>query len=44
MFNLDYVEAIEPYFNSTLLIILRSGHKIDLSQRQSAKFREITGV
>ncbi|MBC6366106.1 LytTR family DNA-binding domain-containing protein [Algoriphagus sp. AK58] len=44
MFNLDYVENIEPYFNSTLLIILKSGHKIDLSQRQSAKFREITGV
>jgi two-component system LytT family response regulator len=44
MFNLDFVEQIEPYFNSTLLIILKSGHKIDLSQRQSAKFREITGV
>lgn len=44
MFNLDFVEQIEPYFNSTLLIILKSGHKIDLSQRQSVKFREITGV
>ena len=44
MFNMDFVEQIEPYFNSTLLIILKSGHKIDLSQRQSAKFREITGV
>ena len=44
MFNLDFVDQIEPYFNSTLLIILKSGHKIDLSQRQSAKFREITGV
>lgn len=44
MFNLDFIEQIEPYFNSTLLIVLKSGHKIDLSQRQSAKFREITGV
>lgn len=44
MFNLDFVDQIEPYFNSTLLIVLKSGHKIDLSQRQSAKFREITGV
>ncbi|GMQ27432.1 LytTR family DNA-binding domain-containing protein [Algoriphagus confluentis] len=44
MFNLDYVTQIEPYFNSTLLIVLKSGHKIDLSQRQSVKFREITGV
>ena len=44
IFNLDFVDRIEPYFNSTLLIILKSGHKIDLSQRQSARFREITGV
>lgn len=44
MFNLDFISQIEPYFNSTLLIVLKSGHKIDLSQRQSAKFREITGV
>jgi two-component system, LytTR family, response regulator len=44
MFNLDFIDRIEPYFNSTLLIILKSGHKIDLSQRQSVKFREITGV
>jgi two-component system LytT family response regulator len=44
MFNLDYIESIEPYFNSTLLIVMKSGHKIDLSQRQSSKFRDITGV
>lgn len=44
MFNLDYIDQIEPYFNSTLLIVMKSGHRIDLSQRQSAKFREITGV
>ena len=44
MFNLDFIDQIEPYFNSTLLIVMKSGHKIDLSQRQSAKFREITGV
>lgn len=44
MFNLDFVTQIEPYFNSTLLIVLKSGHKIDLSQRQSVKFREITGI
>jgi two-component system LytT family response regulator len=44
MFNLNYIDQIEPYFNSTLLIVMKSGHKIDLSQRQSAKFREITGV
>lgn len=44
MFNLDFISQIEPYFNSTLLIVMKSGHKIDLSQRQSVRFRELTGV
>jgi len=44
MFNMNYIKKIDPYFNSTLLVELESGHKIDLSQRQSVKFREITGV
>lgn len=44
IFNLTFIKKIDPFFNSTLLIELQSGHKIDLSQRQSVKFREITGV
>lgn len=44
MFNMNFIKKIDPYFNSTLLIELQSGHKIDLSQRQSVKFREIAGV
>ncbi|WP_194774634.1 LytR/AlgR family response regulator transcription factor [Pararhodonellum marinum] len=44
MFNMNFVKKIDPYFNSTLLVELQSGHKIDLSQRQSVKFRDITGV
>lgn len=44
IFNMNYVKKIEPYFNSTLLIEMNNGLKIDLSQRQSVKFREITGV
>lgn len=44
MFNLNFIKRIEPYFNSTLLIELQSGHKIDLSQRQSVKFRDITSI
>lgn len=44
IFNMNYVKKIDPYFNSTLLIELQSGHKIDLSQRQSVKFREVAGV
>ncbi|WP_194976880.1 LytR/AlgR family response regulator transcription factor [Aquiflexum lacus] len=42
--NLNYVKNIEPYFNSTLLVEMQNGQKIDLSQRQSVKFRELTGV
>jgi len=42
--NLNFIKNIEPYFNSTLLVEMENGQKIDLSQRQSVKFREITGV
>lgn len=42
--NLNYIKNIEPYFNSTLLVEMQNGQKIDLSQRQSVKFRELTGV
>lgn len=42
--NLNYIKNIEPYFNSTLLVEMQNGQKIDLSQRQSVKFREMTGV
>ncbi|WP_373493263.1 LytR/AlgR family response regulator transcription factor [Aquiflexum sp.] len=42
--NLNFVKNIEPYFNSTLLLEMKNGQKIDLSQRQSVKFRELTGV
>lgn len=44
IFNLDFVKKIEPYFNSTLMIHLNSGHQIDLSQRQSVRFRDLTGI
>jgi two-component system LytT family response regulator len=44
IFNMNYVKKIEPYFNSTLLIEMNNGLKIDLSQRQSVKFRDISGV
>ena len=44
MFNLHFIKNICPYFNSTLQVELQSGHKIELSQRQSSKFKDITGV
>jgi len=42
--NLNFVRNIHPFFNSTLRIELRSGHLIDVSQRQSVKFRELTSI
>jgi two-component system LytT family response regulator len=41
IFNLQYIKNIEPYFNSSLLVELKSGHRIEMSQRQSAKFRSM---
>lgn len=43
-FNLNFIEKIIPHFNSTLHVELESGQIIELSQRQSAKFRDLTGV
>ena len=38
--NLRMVEKIEPYFNNGLLIELKGGEKIEVSRRQTVKFKE----
>lgn len=38
--NLRMVEKIEPYFNNGLLIELKGGEKIEISRRQTVKFKE----
>lgn len=38
--NLQMVEKIEPYFNNGLLIELKGGEKIEISRRQTVKFKE----
>lgn len=38
--NLYMVEKIEPYFNNGLLVELRGGEKIEISRRQTVKFKE----
>lgn len=38
--NLHMVEKIEPYFNNGLLVELRGGEKIEISRRQTVKFKE----
>jgi two-component system LytT family response regulator len=42
--NLRMVEKIEPYFNGGLLIDLKGGEKIEVSRRQTVKFKEMMSL
>ncbi len=39
--NLKYIERIEPWFSGTLKVYLKDGEEIEVSRRQSIKFREL---
>jgi len=39
--NLKYIERIEPWFSGTLKIYLKGGEEVEVSRRQSIRFREI---
>ncbi len=39
--NLKWIENIEPYFNSGLLVTLKGGENVEVSRRQTVKFREM---
>jgi len=39
MININYIKEIHPYFNNKLQIILTTGEKIEVSSRQSVKFK-----
>jgi two-component system LytT family response regulator len=38
--NLRYIDKIEPFFNAGFLIYLKDGTKVEVSRRQSVKFKE----
>lgn len=38
--NLNYIEKIEPFFNSGFLIYMKDGKKIEVSRRQAVKFKD----
>lgn len=38
--NLTWIESIEPWFSSGLLVVLKGGAKVELSRRQAQEFRE----
>lgn len=42
--NLDFIKNIHPFFNNTLQAEMQNGEKIDISQRQSVRFKELMGV
>ena len=42
--NLRWVEKIEPYFNGGLLLELKGGEKIEVSRRQTVKFKEMMSL
>jgi len=39
--NLKFIDRIEPWFSGTLKLYLKTGEEVELSRRQSIKFREI---
>ncbi|WP_447641567.1 MULTISPECIES: LytR/AlgR family response regulator transcription factor [Chitinophagaceae] len=39
--NLKWIDNIEPYFNSGLLLTLKGGENVEVSRRQTVKFREM---
>lgn len=42
--NIQFIKRINPLFNSALQVEMQNGTKIDISQRQSVRFKEIMGV
>ena len=42
--NLRMIEKIEPYFNGVLLLELKGGEKIEVSRRQTVKFKEMMSL
>ncbi len=42
--NLRLIERVEPYFNGGLLLELRGGEKIEVSRRQTVKFKEMMSL
>ncbi len=42
--NLKWIENIEPWLNGGLLVKMKDGHKIEVSRRQSVKFKEMLSL
>lgn len=42
--NIHFIKNIHPFFNNSLQVEMQNGATIDISQRQSVKFKELMGV
>ncbi len=42
--NLRLIDKIEPYFNGGLLLELKGGEKVEVSRRQTVKFKEMMSL
>lgn len=42
--NMRWIEKMEPYFNGGLLLELKGGEKIEVSRRQTVKFKEMMSL
>jgi two-component system LytT family response regulator len=42
--NMRMIEKIEPYFNGGLLLEMKGGEKIEVSRRQTVKFKEMMSL
>ncbi|MFY8020341.1 MAG: LytR/AlgR family response regulator transcription factor [Bacteroidia bacterium] len=42
--NLNYIDKIEPFFNSGFLMYLKDGTKVEVSRRQAVKFKELMSL
>lgn len=42
--NLNYIDKIEPFFNSGFLMYLKDGTKVEVSRRQAVKFKEMMSL
>jgi two-component system, LytTR family, response regulator len=42
--NMRLIDKIEPYFNGGLLLELKGGEKIEVSRRQTVKFKEMMSL
>ena len=42
--NLRLIDKIEPYFNGGLLLEMKGGEKIEVSRRQTVKFKEMMSL